>query len=291
MTDLPYDYAVIGGDLRQVYLVQELAKEENSTCHYALCQSPHVFSTKASSLKEAINASSCILCPIPLCRKGHLLNQSAYEKELSIDEILINLKEHQSFFGGCIPAYFKEAALKKGVYIVDFMEETSLSIFNTIATAEGAICEAIKKSPLNLWHSQCAVLGYGKCGCTLVQSLRGLSCYVYVAANPKEEQARGGLIADQVGNLADFERNVSQFDFIFNTIPSQVISNNLLKKMKSSVTILDIASAPGGVDFEAARQLGIHAFLCPVLPGKYSPLSSARGIKETVETLLNGGFQ
>ena len=61
--------------------------------------------------------------------------------------------------------------------------------------------------------------------------------------------------------------------------------------MKSTVTILDIASMPGGVDFEAARQLGVHAFLCPGLHGKYSPLSSARGIKETMETLLNGGFQ
>lgn len=291
MTDLHYDYAVIGGDMRQVYLVQELAKEDIKICHFALCQAPNAFSMSASSLNEAICASSCILCPIPLCKKGHLLNQSAYEKELSIDEILPNLKENQFFFGGCIPEYFKKMALKKGVYIFDFMEETSLSIFNTIATAEGAICEAIKESPLNLWHSQCAVLGYGKCGCTLTNALKGMACHVYVAANPKEEQARGRLIADQVGNLEDFGKNVSKFDFIFNTIPSLVISDKLLKQMKSTVTILDIASMPGGVDFEAARQLGVHAFLCPGLPGKYSPLSSAKGIKETMETLLNGGFQ
>ena len=35
-----YDYAVIGGDLRQVYLAAELARAGHSVCQSALCRPP-----------------------------------------------------------------------------------------------------------------------------------------------------------------------------------------------------------------------------------------------------------
>ncbi len=38
MNSPQYDYAVIGGDLRQVYLARELAGSGFHVCHYALCQ-------------------------------------------------------------------------------------------------------------------------------------------------------------------------------------------------------------------------------------------------------------
>ena len=76
------------------------------------------------------------------------------------------------------------------------------------------------------------------------------------------------------------------YDFIFNTIPALVLTAPLLKKMKPQVTIIDIASAPGGVDFAAASELNLCARLAPGLPGKYAPASSARAIKETIEIML-----
>ena len=39
MNPFLYDYAIIGGDLRQVYLTAELART-NHVCHYALCRPP-----------------------------------------------------------------------------------------------------------------------------------------------------------------------------------------------------------------------------------------------------------
>ena len=56
--------------------------------------------------------------------------------------------------------------------------------------------------------------------------------------------------------------------------------------MKKHVTIIDIASAPGGVDFAAAARLNLSAFLCPGLPGKYAPVSSAQAIADTIFNYL-----
>ncbi len=287
-----YDYSVIGGDVRQVYLAEELAQHTNRICCFALCSSPnerHCSSVssvyEAASLTESCSASPCIVCPIPFSRNGPFLNQSAFDENLSIYQLLSNLRPGQSFFAGCIPDDFKTTAEEIGVHIFDLMSDPSLSLFNTIATAEGAICEAIKRSPINLHQSSCAILGYGRCGRTLSHYLKGMFCNICVVSRQAEECAQAALIADKTGTLQDFESYVDEFDFIFNTIPSMVVPSRLLEKMKSSVTIIDIASAPGGVDFNAARELGISAVLCPGLPGKYAPVSSARAVKETIEKI------
>lgn len=288
-----YDYAVIGGDMRQVYIVEELAHHTNRICHYALCALPDehrcsntAFITNAASLSEVCSTSSCIICPIPFSKNGIFLNQSAFDEALSINLILSNLKSGQSFFAGCIPQTFQSTAIEMGVHVFDLMQNPSLALFNSIATAEGAICEAIKRSPLNLHQSSCAILGYGKCGRTLSHYLKGMFCRLYIASNREDERAHAALIADRTGTIQNLGTCVEEFDFIFNTIPSKVITSELLIKMKSFVTIIDIASAPGGVDFSSAKEFGIHAVLCPGLPGKYAPSSSARAIKETIERIL-----
>lgn len=308
-----YDYAVIGGDMRQVYLAEELALDAN-VCHYALCELPEKSCcydtdasavikaasweaaevsplTEASSLEEICRASSCIICPIPFSRDGVYINhcfhtnQSAYEEPLSMDLLLSNLQSDQFFFAGCIPEYFNKEATEKGVQVVDLMQNSSLAFFNSIATTEGAICEAIKRSPVNLHQSSCAVLGYGKCGHTIVQYLHGMFCYLYVAADQEEERAQAAILADRTGSLKAFGECAEEFDFIFNTIPSVVIDSELLKKLKNTATIIDIASAPGGVDYTAAQKLGVNATFCPGLPGKYAPYSSAKAMKKTIRRI------
>lgn len=287
-----YDYAVLGGDMRQVYLVEELAHHANRVLYYALCGIPDErhcsaeFVTAASSIEEMCNSAPCIICPIPFCGTKNRLNQSAFEEDLPAERILAELQEGQSFVAGCVPENFKEQAERKGVRVFDLMKDESLPFFNSIATAEGAVCEAIRRSPVNLHHSSCAVLGFGKCGSMITQYLKGMFCEVYVVTDPEDERAKAALIADQIGTIKEFESCVGNFDFIFNTIPAPVVTARLLSRMKSTVTIIDIASAPGGVDYIAARKLGVNAALCLGLPGKYAPSSSAKAVKETIERIL-----
>lgn len=60
----------------------------------------------------------------------------------------------------------------------------------------------------------------------------------------------------------------------------------LLKNVDLSALIIDIASSPGGVDYDAAQRLGISALHCLGLPGKYAPASSARHLKQFIESKL-----
>ena len=46
--------------------------------------------------------------------------------------------------------------------------------------------------------------------------------------------------------------------------------------------LIDLASKPGGVDFSAAKELGIHAVQALSLPGKTAPRAAAEIIKNTI---------
>ena len=283
-----YDFAVIGGDLRQVYLVEELYSCRKKVCHYALYAA--ACADCADSLTEACADSACIVGPVPLSKNGLELNQSGVDEAIPLSLLLSCLHPGQFFFAGCIPQDFRNTAEDMGVHVFDLMENPSLTCFNTIATAEGAICEAISRSPLNLRYSSCAVLGFGNCGRTISYYLKGMLCQLQVISNDPMELAQAALIADRASDICDFHTRAGEFDFIFNTIPAVTITADLLLRLKPSVTIIDIASSPGGVDFSAAQELNINAVQCPGLPGRYAPASSARGILETIGHILNQSF-
>lgn len=294
MNKTRYDYAVIGGDMRQVYLAAAFACQKESVCHFALSQEPNMcqcedmsFAKPADSLAEACRVASCVVGPIPLCRNGSALNQSASVEAVCVNSLLPWLQSGQSFFAGCIPEDFKTEAQKRGVRVFDLMQDEALAAYNSIATAEGAICEAIRRSPINMRRSRCAVLGYGRCGNTITQCLKGMSADVSVFSARDRERILASIAADCSGTFERFKSCAGEFDFIFNTIPAPVVTEEFLVQMKKTVTIIDIASAPGGVDFAAAKKLGRNASLCPGLPGKYAPLSSADAIKETIERIRN----
>ena len=68
-----YDYAVIGGDMRQVYLAEELAHHQNRVCCYALMAAPDErrysdasVVNAVSGLREACAGSRCVIGPIPV---------------------------------------------------------------------------------------------------------------------------------------------------------------------------------------------------------------------------------
>lgn len=70
---------------------------------------------------------------------------------------------------------------------------------------------------------------------------------------------------------------------LVNTVPAQVISELIIRELPRDAYILDIASAPGGCDFECAKKHGIRADLLLGIPGKYAPKESAYILDRAIE--------
>ncbi len=276
MNFIRYDFAIIGGDMRQIYMANELSARNFSVIVYGLLEpSLDLSCIIADSLAEAIDSSQTIITPIPVSKDGkNILSQKA-QPDLAIEQMLCLLNSGQNLYGGCLTKEIKKYCDAHDIYCHDFMEQEEIVLFNTIATAEGAIAEAILGSTTNLHGSSCLVLGFGRCARTLAEKLKGLCGHVDIAARSPRALAAANAASFGMVPLSVLEGKIEQYDYIFNTIPSLILTRKLLVKTNSNVVIIDISSAPGGVDLEVSKELSRNAKLCLGLPGKYAPKSSS----------------
>lgn len=276
-----HKFLLLGGDARQLYLNRILTENGFLTIL-------HTDGAKLDfSWKEAMETCDVILCPIPFT-KDKISLFSAYEmSDLGIGNLLSHLTPRHTLFGGNIPAYVKDYAKKNEIVCYDYMDMEDVTIKNTIATAEGAIAEAIRLSTGCLHQSECLITGFGRCAKTLALKLKGMDVTVTIAARKENQLALAQSMGLKTVPFHELSKEIGKYDYIFNTIPAPVISQELVSFTARNTTIIDIASAPGGVDFEACKNQGIKAKLCLGLPGIYAPETSAKILYESILAYLS----
>ena len=117
------------------------------------------------------------------------------------------------------------------------------------------------------------VIGNGRIGRVLMQQLQALGAEVRMASRVP---GPGMVLTGQYGPF------LSQCDAIVNTAPALVVTQGTLERTRKDCLILDLASEPGGVDFDAAAALGRHVRWELGLPGRCFPDSAGRIIAQTV---------
>lgn len=165
-------------------------------------------------------------------------------------------------------------------------EKINSHIPNAVPTAEGAIEIAIAETPFTIHGSKSLVLGYGKIGKILSKDLYALGAQTYVEARKYADLAMiegHGYEPLPLDNLKD---HIHEFDIIFNTIPSLILDDEILTKVKKDALIIDLASKPGGIDFDAAKAYGLKVIWALSLPGKIAPVSSGAIIKDTIMNII-----
>ncbi len=288
-----FDFAIIGGDNRQLFLADLLSQKNVKVCYYGLspCNLPgkclpsfmNETITATSSLKEALENSKYIIGPTPFCKDKIYINSSS-NLGILVDDFLSFCLPEQTIYAGAIPKHIMEIAKKNGLKMIDIMEWEHVSMLNGIATAEGAICEAIRNSVINLQGSKVLVLGFGKCGQILAKKLAALDAEVTVSVRRYDVLSMALAYGYHGFLLDELKDYVSDFDFIFNTIPAMILGKNILIQIKKETAIIDIASSPGGVDYNYAGDHCYNAGLYLGLPGIMSPKSSA---KIQLDAILN----
>ncbi|AZR72415.1 hypothetical protein BBF96_02800 [Anoxybacter fermentans] len=146
-----------------------------------------------------------------------------------------------------------------------------VGILNAIPTAEGAIQIAMEELPITIHGSKSLVMGLGKCGLTLAWRLRALGSEVYGVTRSPEGIAKARDLGIHIISYDELAKYLPEFDLIYNTAPAMVLPEERIRLIRKDALIIDLASAPGGTDFEAAKKYGIKALLALGLPGKVAP--------------------
>jgi len=152
------------------------------------------------------------------------------------------------------------------------MDYDELAIYNSIPTAEGTILYIMQNTETTIHGANIHIIGAGRCGETLAKSLRALGANVSISTRNPSLAAR--MFESGIPVVADID-SLPKADVVVNTIPALMLHRDNLTLLKQDAYIADIASAPGGVDFEAAAAYGLKAELLPALPGIVAPKTAA----------------
>ena len=160
-------------------------------------------------------------------------------------------------------------------------------IANAVPTAEGAIQIAMEELPVTIHGARVLVIGYGRVGRMTAQRFQALGARVSVAARKYADLAWAeslGLGVEQTGHLLGW---LCGYDLVINTVPARVLGKPELRDLKPDCLVIDLASKPGGVDFEAAARLGIRVVWALSLPGKTAPVTAGESMKHTIYNMLS----
>lgn len=277
--------SVIGGDLRIIYLVEMLAKDGFNVYTYGLEKAEklqninNVFNCK--NIEECIKKSKLVISSIPLCKDENLIKSPFSNKDILIKDVTKCL-ENKIFIAGSIPQDLYNLQQETNFEIIDLIKCEELAILNSISTAEGTIQIAMEETDFTLHGSNILILGFGRIGKVLSKMLNSIGANVYCEARKSEDLAWIETYGYNPVPLSELNNSLSDKNIIINTIPSLILDENRLKLIKKDSLIIDLASKPGGVDFEIAKNLGIKVIWALALPGKVAPFSAGECIKQTI---------
>ncbi len=238
--------------------------------------------TKCDTMQEVVQKSNVIMSAIPLSQEGVSVTAPFSKVKVNLEELLPYLKG-KKFIAGKLS---EKLRTDPDIQSYDMLEIEEYAILNAIATAEGAIQIAMEEFPKTLSGSNILVMGFGRIGKIVAKMLQGIGANVYCEARKNEDLAYIKAYGYTPIRLEDLDKTLSKFDIIINNIPVQILDKVKLNLVKKDVLIIDLASKPGGVDFEYAKQKEIKTIWALALPGKVAPVSAAEYIKTTLYHIL-----
>ncbi len=281
------DILIIGGDSRQLYMSDFLEHEGFNTTIYGLSE---IRKKCTDNLKKSAEASDIIILPLPVTKDNKYINSTIPVKE-SIDEIS-SMIFNKIIFGGMINKGTESKFKKNNNTIYDYFKREDITMLNAIPTAQGILKTMIDNIEYTIHSSECAVFGFGRIARITAQVLKAIGADVTVCVRKSGDIAAAKAFGFDGCYIKDFSNEAQKYDILINTVPALIIDRDILLRVKPDSLIIDVASAPFGVNFACAYELGLKVIQSSSLPGKVAPKTAGeiigRGIINALKEDLNG---
>ncbi len=271
---------VVGGDRRQLALARLLGEDGHRV---------HTFALGPGSERslEGIGRADCVVLPVPASGADGMVPAPLGAGEgCPVEMVLDALSAGQLVCAGMAGEELCTAAAARGLVLVDYFQREDLTVMNAVATAEGAIQLAMEELPVTLCGARALVVGFGRIGRLLAPRLAALGAEVTAAARRGEQRALARAMGLRAAGTEHMARILHSCTLAVNTAPAMVLGREELAALPEDALVIDLASPPGGVDFAAARALGVNALWARGLPGRVAPVSAAGYIRDAVYHIM-----
>lgn len=266
--------------MRQLYCARRLAREYD----IAVTGFDTALIPAELALRTADPASGekfgCAVLPVPPLNSSGNLSTPCFSENITVSDIEKMIETDSIIFTGRAGDLGNAFS---GHTVYDYLEREDLSIKNAIPTAEGAVQIALSELPVTLNGLKVLIVGLGRIGTALAQVLKGFGADVTASVRNSRGSAKARILGIRsvcTGNMD------TDYELVFNTVPDLIFDRELLSRFSRSTLFIDLASKPGGIDFDSAAELGIKAVWALGLPGKSAPVTAGILIAETVSGML-----
>jgi dipicolinate synthase subunit A len=282
--------AFIGGDARQLEVIQMFSELDASITLIGFDNLHNQFSgiSKSKLTPDAVKNADALILPAVGTDESGIVDSIFSTGELVLkDEHIGALPKHCTVYTGMAKGYLKKLCARHSISLVQLFDRDDVAIYNSIPTAEGALMMAIQNTDITIHGSVCMVLGFGRTGVTMARTLKGLGARVKVGVRRSDHFARAEEMGYEPFYTRDLIDQVHNIDLLFNTIPTMIVTAQVIANIPHRAVIIDLASKPGGTDFRFAEKRGIKALLAPSLPGIVAPKTAGRILANALCQLIS----
>jgi len=281
--------SIIGGDRRYIAAANQLCAAGVDVSVFGFDDTTP-FNLNIHTCKtpeEALTASQYVLLPLPCSNDGKTLNAPLYSGSIPLSALTEQLTASKMVLGGKPDNTFKTLLWEKNIPFIDYLSREEFAVLNAVPTAEGAIEIALHEMPITLSGAKCLVIGFGRIAKVLCHRLASMGAFVTASARKPADLAWIQAYGYTGIHTKDLKEHLSRFQLIVNTVPHLILNEELLNKINQNTLIIDLASKPGGVDFEYAKTLNLNVNWALALPGKVAPQSAGSVICKTVLNIIS----
>ncbi len=288
---------LLGGDRRELVIAERLREAGFEVRHYACHPDIAVRAgqPEAPTATAAIAGAGLIHCTIPgpdaagKLQSPYRAPEAFYLHAADLD----GAAPGAVFMTGSAYEVLRAAAAARGLQNYNMSDDEELMVANSAAVSEGAIAHLILGSEVPLHRSRVVVMGFGRQSITLCRRLHALGAYVTVVARSGAQRARVREMGMEAVTLGEDEASIRACQFLIYTIPAPVLTRERLSWVPNDAVVEVLTAPPGGVDFAAARDLGVRLIWPRGLSdtsykvtGEYSWASMRRGLAQLAPELL-----
>ncbi|WP_068672567.1 dipicolinate synthase subunit DpsA [Oceanobacillus sp. Castelsardo] len=282
---------ILGGDNRYLEVINILASNNMNVFlngfNKLSLENPSIHNLETSDTDFSI--MDAILLPVSGTDKEGEIEATYSNASIKLTEKqLQQTPEHCTIYTGISNDFLEKIASNRN--LVRLFARNDIAIYNSIPTAEATLKIAIEETDVTIHGSEVLVIGFGRVGITVARLFAALGAKVTVTARKSEHFARIAEMGLKSIETNRIENIVSKMDICINTVPHSVIGSTIIDQMTSSTLIIDLASKPGGTDFDYANEKGIKAIHALGLPGKTAPRTAGEIIGGVFLELLQKNF-
>lgn len=284
--------AIVAGDRRE----QEIAR-----CAHATGAAVRAFGfpwpeggiegvQAAPDARSALAGAQFALFPIPgIAPDGALFAPQCPARIIPDRAMLGGMRSPAHIILGWADANLKAHCEALGITLHEYEWDEELMLLRGPAIVEGLIRVMIENTDITIHKSRVCIVGQGTIGFLVTRAMVALGAITHVAARNPVQRAAAHAAGAETHALDELPAIAPQLDAIISTVPAQVVGRAALERLPRHALLVDLAAPPGGIDREAARDLGLK-FVWARGMGSRAPVTVGRsqwsGIKRRIESIM-----